>query len=344
MAIALRDGTPDEALASLQQLLAIEDPFSQEFQRIDFGNWAEIHVYLPHPEVDSSITPPFMEAFLELQKQLYQLAAQAMSGSPDSGQLSDELKRRLQISVVVSGGSSDYVTKFAKPAEELLKAMVGKMTGKQAAVVILGVVFLIGTGWSFSAWLEQRKAVQIEELKSKDHVEALRALSLNGTSQLETMNKIIGIVEKQGEIGKRAIEAVTATNDAILKAASKTPQTVINDTHLSQQEAELLRTSPRKKAEVRIAIQRMRVLDVNSSDPNELSILIATPDKKTQYRIKFTDSLFGQDDRKRLIEALDSRESIWMELAFKEVDGDVRSAELIKTTEPPKAASAVEDQ
>ena len=70
-------------------------------------------------------------------------------------------------------------------------------------------------------------------------VEALRALSLNGAAQLETMNKIIGIVEKQGDIGKRAIEAVTATNDAILKAASKTPQTVINDTHLTQQEAEL---------------------------------------------------------------------------------------------------------
>jgi hypothetical protein len=33
-----------------------------------------------------------------------------------------------------------------------------------------------------------------------------------------------------------------------------------------------------------------------------------------------------------------------MELAFKEVDGDVRSAELIKTTEKPKAAAAAEDQ
>lgn len=343
MVIALREGTPSEALASLQQLLAIEDPFNEDFQRIDFGDWASVHVYLPHPDVDSSITPPFMEAFLEIQKQLYQLAAQAASGSPDSGQLSDEMKRRLQISVVVSGGSSDYVTKLSKPAQELLKTMVGKMTGKQAAIVILGVVFLIGSGWSFNAWLEQRKAIQIEELKSKDHIEALKALTLNGAAQLETMNKIISIVEKQGDIGKRAIEAVTATNDAILKAASKTPQTVVNDIHLSQQEAELLRASPRKKAEVRIAIQRMRVLDINSSDPNELSILIATPDKKTQYRIKFTDSLFGQDDRRRLIEALDSRESIWMELAFKEVDGDVRSAELIKTTEPPKAAAAVED-
>ncbi|MCP3397127.1 hypothetical protein [Bradyrhizobium sp. CCGB20] len=113
MAMALRAGAPSEALVSLQHLLAIEDPFSEDFRRINFGDWASIHVYLPHPEVDSSITPPFLEAFLELQRQLYLLAAQAASGSPDSSQLSDEIKRRLQISVVVSGGSADYVTKLS---------------------------------------------------------------------------------------------------------------------------------------------------------------------------------------------------------------------------------------
>jgi hypothetical protein len=138
VAIALRDGKPGEALALLQQLLVIEDPFSEEFQRIDFGDWPSVHVYLPHPEVDSNITPPFMEAFLELQRQLYQLAAQAASGTPDSGQLSDDTKRRLQISVVVSGGSSDYVTRLSKPAQELLKSMIDKMTGQQAAIVVLG--------------------------------------------------------------------------------------------------------------------------------------------------------------------------------------------------------------
>jgi hypothetical protein len=176
-------------------------------------------------------------------------------------------------------------------------------------------------------------------LKSKDHVEALKALSLSGSGHVETLKKIVEILDKQGEIGKRAVDAVAATNDALLKAASKTTETVINDTHLTKQEAELLRTNPRKKPEVRLAVQRMRVIDINSSDPNELSILIATPDKKSQYRIKFTDSLFSTQDRKALIEALDSRESIWMELAFREIDGDVRSVQLMRTTTPPSVAT-----
>jgi hypothetical protein len=316
VAVALREGSPEEALIVLEHLLSIEDPFSEEFNHVELGGWPSIHIYLPHPEVNSSMTPPFMEAFLELQKQIYQLAAQAETGSPDSGQLSDTVKQRFQISVVVTGGSSDYVANLTKPVQELLKTMVGKMTGKQAAVVIVCVATLLAGGWSFTAWLEQRKAVQIEELKSKDHVEALKALSLSGSGHVETLKKIVEILDKQGEIGKRAVDAVAATNDALLKAASKTTETVINDTHLTKQEAELLRTNPRKKPEVRLAVQRMRVIDINSSDPNELSILIATPDKKSQYRIKFTDSLFSTQDRKALIEALDSRESIWMELAI----------------------------
>jgi hypothetical protein len=34
----------------------------------------------------------------------------------------------------------------------------------------------------------------------------------------------------------------------------------------------------------------MRVLDINTSDPHELSVPISTPDKKPQYRIQFEDT------------------------------------------------------
>lgn len=335
-------GNPEAALVLLDQLLSVENQFDDAFSEIKFGDWPEVHVYLPKPTTSSSITPPFMEAFLELQKQIYQLAAQATTGSSDSGQLSEALKDRLQISVVVTGGSSDLRAKLEKVMPELLTTMIGKMTGKQAAVVIVCLATLIAGHWSFSAWLEQRRVVQIEELKSKDHVEALRALSLSGTAHVDSLTKIIAILEKQGEIGQRAIEAVSATNDALLKAATKSNESVINDTHLSRQEAEILRTTPRKKPELRLATQRMRVLDINTSDPNELSILLSTPDRKLQYRIKFVDGLFSKDDRKALFDALDSRDSIWMELAFREIDGDVRSVQFVRTTAAPQSTSSLD--
>lgn len=279
-----------------------------------------------------------MEAFLELQKQIYQLAAQASAGAADSGQLSEGVKADLQISVLVTDGSSNLTAKLEKIVPGLLKQMIGKLDGKQAAIVLVSVAALIGGNWGFNAWLEQQKTIKIEELKSKDHIEALKALSLSSSGQLEALKKVTEVLEKQGELGNRALEAIAATNDALLKAASKTSESSINDTHLTRREAELLRTTPRKKAELRIAIQRMRVLDINTSDPHELSVLISTPNKKQQYRIKFGDTLFSDPSRKAIFEALDSRDSIWMELAFREIDGEVKSVQLLQTTKPPSVA------
>ncbi|MGY2845643.1 hypothetical protein ACVIWU_004486 [Bradyrhizobium sp. USDA 4509] len=344
MTIALRDSSPEAALQLLDQLEKIEDPFSPEFEHLDLGDWPQVHIYIPHPEVSSSITPPFMEAFLELQKQIYQLAAQASAGVADSGQLSDAVKAELQISVLVTDGSSNLTAKLEKIVPGLLKQMIGKLDGKQTAIVLVCVAVLIGGNWAFNAWLEQQRAIKIEELKSKDHIEALKALTLSSTGQLEALKKITGVLEKQGEILSRALEALTATNDALLKAASKTSESSINDTHLTQQDAELLRTTPRKKAELRIAIQRMRVLDINTSDPHELSVLISTPDKKQQYRIKFGDTLFSDPSRKAIFEALNSRDSIWMEIAFREIDGEVKSVQLLRTTNPPSVAEASDSE
>ncbi|MCA6109589.1 hypothetical protein [Bradyrhizobium cenepequi] len=342
MTITLRDSSPEAILQLLDELDKIENPFSSDLESLDLGDWPQVHVYIPHPEVSSSITPPFMEAFLELQRQIYQLAAQAAAGVADTGQLSEGVKAELQISVLVTDGSSNLTAKLEKILPGLLKQMIGKLNGKQAAIVLVSVAALVGGNWGFNAWLEQQKTIKIEELKSKDHVEALKALSISSSGQLEALKKITEVLAKQGEIGNRALEAIAATNDALLKAASKTSESSINDTHLTRQEAELLRTSPRKKAELRVATQRMRVLDVNTSDPHELSVLISTPDKKQQYRIKFEDTLFSEPSRKAIFEALDSRESIWMELAFREIDGDVKSVQLLRTTVPPPIAEVTD--
>lgn len=341
MTVAFQEGSPGAVLDLLDLLEKIDDPFSPDFDDFDFRDWPQVHVHIPHPEVSSSITPPFMEAFLELQKQIYQLAAQASAGVADTSQLPEVIKAQLQISVLVTEGSSNLTVKLDEVLIKLGKQMVGKMTGKQLAIVLVCVAALVGSDWAFTAWLEQQKTIKIEELKSKDHVEALKALTLASSGQVEALKKITDILEKQGEIGSRAIDAVTATNDALLKAASKTPESAINDTHLTRQDAELLRTTPRKKPEIRYSTQRMRVLDINTSDPHELSIVISTPDKKEQHRIKFVDTLFSDPDRKALFDALHDRTSIWMELAYREIDGEVKSLQLLKaTTTPPPVADA----
>src|SRR4051794_22499075 len=104
MAVALSEGSPLAIVAELDRLLAIPGDFGEEFEKLVLGDWVSVHVYLPQPDIQSAITPPFMEAFLVLQKLLYQFAALAKTGSADIGQLGDADRNELLLNVVVTGG------------------------------------------------------------------------------------------------------------------------------------------------------------------------------------------------------------------------------------------------
>jgi hypothetical protein len=335
MAVSLRDASPSAVLAELDRLIASQADFGEEFERISFGDWAAVHVYVPQPEIQSAITPPFMEAFLVLQKQLYQFAALIKTGVADIGQLSDADRIELLLSVEVTGGSSDYLAKLGKPLTGILNRMVGKMTGKQSAIVIVAICALIAAGWTFQAWLDRTKEIKLEELKSKDHIAALEALQFSTKEQSEAFRKIIEILEKQGDVGRRALEVVNQTNDALLKAASSNPRTSIKDMEVTRVEAELLRTPTRKRSQQKIVQQEMKVVDINTTDPLNLQIVLLDPSTDDQHRIRFKDDLFAGESRHQLFDALEKRSPLWVELAIREVDGEVRSVQLLRTINRP---------
>jgi hypothetical protein len=79
----------------------------------------------------------------------------------------------------------------------------------------------------------------------------------------------------------------------------------------------------------------MRIVDINTADPADLQFVIMDPETRVQHRIKFTDSLFASPDRHRLFEALETRDAIWVELALKEIEGEIRQVHLLRCIDPP---------
>jgi hypothetical protein len=214
--------------------------------------------------------------------------------------------------------------------------MVGKMNGKQSTIVLVSLIALLAGAWSFNAWLEQRKTIQIEELKSKDHLAALTELSFANKAQVDAFNKIIVILEEQGEIGKRAIDVLQRTNESLLKAASKSKETIINDVEINNRDANLLRVTPKKRPEPKIVIQQFRIVDINTSDSTNIQVVIMEPETNSQYRVKVVDTLFAGEDRKKLFDALENRETIWAEVVVKEVEGEVKSVQFLRCVDPPR--------
>lgn len=343
MVVALPDGSPSSVLKALDEIFATANSFDEKFNKVSFGNWAAVNIYIPQPDSKSSITPPFMEAFIALQKELYQLAALTKTGVADIGQLGDADKNDLLLSVTVTGGSSNYLADLKPVLEGLLRTMVGKMTGKQAVTVIIALAALLTGYWSFSAWLDETKAIKLEELKSKDHQEALQAIHFASEEQSKAYRHVVEILEKQGDAGKRALDVVARTNEALLKAATTTPKTKVNQVEVSRQEAELLRTPTRRKPEQRIVQTQMRVVDINTSDPMDLQIILMNAASGVQHRIKLKNDLFAAANSHALFEALESRRPIWVELAMKEVEGEIKSVQLLRVIDTPKEFAGSED-
>lgn len=310
---------------------------------LEFGDWYKLQVYLPNPPEDSSITPPFMEAFLEIQKHIYQLAALSKSGVANANYISEDERRELDLAVVVKGGSSDLYADIREVVMKSIPQAVTKMSGRQIAIVVLGIALITATAWGTSSFLEMQKEIKLAELKSSEHISTIEKLSFASAQQVETLKVVLGAMKESGEVGKKAADLTTSSQEALLKAASKTNGSVINDVHVGQDEAKALRTSPRNKADIVFAIKNVRVTDINTDDPTTMVVTLKEQDGDDEYKIKFADRLLEVTDRETVFSSHGKRESIWVELRIKSVDNEVRSVELKRVVPPNDLAHLLEE-
>lgn len=315
----------------------LEDNFVKPDGPVSFGDWIVTNVYIPDRDIRSEITPPYMEAFLDLQKQIYTVVAFAKFGVANSRLLTDLDRQQFQIVVkVTEAGSSNYAADLSKSLERCLKVLLEKLDGKQATAVILGLGLLFAAAWGFPAWLDHEKTLRLDESRSKEHIEALRALTLSDERKNEIFNKLIELLEKQGHAGEIAIAAAQSAYESLLKAASKTENSTINGQSLTGGEAAVLRKAVRKASVKKYIIQKVRVVDINTADPHHNTMVLMDAATRDQNRMDLPDNLLSKDDRKKLFSALDTAKEVWAELAVTEADGEIRSVTFLRTVDDPE--------
>lgn len=210
------------------------------------------------------------------------------------------------------------------------------MTGRQAVIVILGLGLLGGAAYGSSVYLEARKEVQMEELRASERIRAIEALEFASHDQVEQAKAIRSAMEQTNEISQRALTMAERSQEALLKAASRTNETIIGDSHLSRDEAKTLTSSSRKRSSKKIVEQEMRVVDVNTSDPLHTSVIIEDPVNDRQFKVTFRDAIIEEDQKEKVFDALKRRERVWLRLSAKFVDDEVQSYEIIKVIDAPE--------
>jgi len=282
-----------------------------------------------------------MEAFLDIQKQVYQLSALQRKGVANARYLSEDEKRVLDFSVIVKDGSSLFELNINDMMKDFIEKACDKMSGTQMTIIVVAVALLFTAGWSYKTYLSHKKAVKLEEIKSDEHKDTLNTLVSAVESDEKKYEILADIVRQNGELGYKAVEMTEKSFDALVKATAKTPEeTIINSVKLKRDQARVLCTSTRVRSEEEPLILRVKVIDINTQDLNMILLVIRDIESDNVYKLQFKERLLqdmagedGENQREKIFKALQSRAVITVELRAKVHEDDIRSVEFVKVIE-----------
>ena len=284
----------------------------------------QLRIYIPNPPINSSISTSYMRAFIELQAQLNTLAAKAR-GKPNATGLTRALKEDLELNVVVEDGSAQYLLDFVNAMQKA----IGKMNGKQAQQTIVAVALLLGLGWGATTWMEVQRQVQLEQLRTQEHIHALDALKFATSAEVDSRNRLIEALVDQVELGKEVVELADSTMRAVMKATATGSAAEINGQPVSSEVADLLTISPRSEL---VKVQEnvlARVIDINTEDVLRPVIEMQEADAGKRFRFRVEDDLFAADQRAALFDALETGALIQVRVELTKFGDDVRSVEFV---------------
>lgn len=153
--IALRIENENDAWAVLQE--ALEGRIPADLAEISFVGWPTFQVKLRGEGFQSSLTPRIMDAFIQLQRDIYRTYAQIYLGRPTAAALTNDEKAALDFFVQVGPGSTDLKAIFDKALEKLTTGMVSKMEAKHWTIVLVSVAVMWGGNSCLNTYLQDQK-------------------------------------------------------------------------------------------------------------------------------------------------------------------------------------------
>lgn len=303
-----------------------------EIGAVKLDGWPRIVIHLDGPKYHATITPTVMKGFMALQKEIYRSLSIAKFNVPRTGRLTRQERRDLELEVKVSNGSSTYEVDVQTLLEKLIELSVGRMDSNDlmAVLITFGVLFF-GTS-AFKSYLENRRVVREQELKSDEQRKLIEALQF--TTQQETERaKIITDLAKQNP---RIENLRTYSEDArlaLLRSVTSSDSAEIQGVEIDGDAAEVLAQNARVRSkQVRLdGLYRIQVVD--SADPKEFRIKVLNVDSRESFVARVEDDSLAPENRGVLQHAEWSKKPVFLKINAKEARDVIRDAVIIGVKE-----------
>ncbi|EJG1084632.1 hypothetical protein C4G53_RS12760 [Vibrio parahaemolyticus] len=303
----------------------IDNQYNFDGVEIEFKGWPTFEMRVVGEHYDATITPNLMKAFLELQASVYRSYAMARYNTPNATKLNQHERDLLTIRVKVGQGSSIFGIDFQEILENLGKELVGKMSAKTVATIVLGFAACYFADSAYKNFLDSRRLTRIEELKQENRKEELKQLQFAQEQETERA-KILATVVSQEPRLKTIKNFSDDTKTELFKRGGDARQVEVQGVVVDgDNAAELMKNARRKSNEVHLS-GLFRILSVDSSNQQAFKVKLRSVDSHEEFTAEAEDHTL---DRKFLL-ALQKgeweRTPIKLHVTAKEMNGDIRKA------------------
>ncbi|MFF6470739.1 hypothetical protein ACET32_20830 [Pseudomonas aeruginosa] len=314
----------DDAYVWLEQYLAGE----ATADGLVLEGWPKLTVRLVGDKFDQSLTPSVMKGLIELQAAVNRSFALSKYGVPDPRKLSKEERDQLELEIKVEKGSTLLEIDF----QELLTSIATQAVGKMDPTTIAGTVIGLGVIWAgstaFKSWLEHRKEIRKEEVKSesdREHLDAMKFMSAEETKRVEIL---AGLIQKQPELDNADRYAHDARSD-LLKSFSRADTAEIDGVELDADTARQLVANARRKSEEVRLDGRYKLLRNDASDLTAFKVRVWNKETGQVIDALVQDDTLTQQYKTILREAEWDRSLVDLRINAKSLDGSIRNAVII---------------
>lgn len=299
-----------------------------EFGELELQGWPCLTIRLSGSRFDQSLTPGVMKGFIELQGAINRSVALSKTGVPNANQLSKSERDALEIEVKVEKGSSILEVNFQGLLNNVATNAVANMDPTTIAATVIGTAMIWGSTVSFKAFLQSRRDVRMEEVKTEKDRQLLETMQFMTEQETKRAETLANLLQRSSSLDNMARFADDAKVE-LLKSAARADIADIDGVSIDSETAkELYRNARRKSEEVRLDGE-YRILRNDTTDPNAFKVRVRNKQTGKEFEALVQDDSLTATIKTALQKAEWDRTFVKLRINAKSLDETINAATVI---------------
>jgi hypothetical protein len=294
-----------------------------------FEGWPSQEIIFWIGDKHEVLTAPMMEALLDYQRGLYRSFLFLTADTTNLQRLSGELRARYEVEFRVGEGCTKLIPDFGGILDKVIEASVGKMTGTELTVTILGIALIWGGVVAWRAWLKHKSEVAANEAsnaKTRDFLRNQRFASEAETQRLEIVTR--ALVQATGSYA--LVEASTEAKDGIIRAASRVDATEVGGVAITPEVAQRMSRRSRSEPEHSVLEGAFEVLRNDSAPNMRFRVKLRHVESGREFFAYIRDALLAGDDREIISDAEWAQTPFWGRVEIRTTRGEIIDATVVQ--------------